>query len=58
VLIALAGVNALVFQLTAARTVSRWDLQVQPPMAAKICGVCSIVLWLGVVAAGRWIAFL
>ena len=58
VLIALAGVNALVFQLTAARTVSRWDVTAEPPAMAKICGVCSIVLWLGVVAAGRWIAFL
>jgi hypothetical protein len=57
VLIALTGVNALVFQVTAFRTMAQWDLHVDTPRGAKIAGFLSIVLWFGVVAAGRWIAF-
>jgi hypothetical protein len=56
-LIALAGVNALVFQMTAFRTLDKWDLNLETPRGAKIAGVLSVVLWFGVVAAGRWIAF-
>jgi hypothetical protein len=56
-LIALAGVNALVFQRTSLRGVAGWDLNVEPPLGAKIAGVLSLLLWFGVVAAGRWIAF-
>jgi hypothetical protein len=57
VLIVLAGVNALVFQVTAFRTLNQWDLNIETPRGAKIAGILSIVLWFGVVAAGRWIAF-
>lgn len=56
-LIALAGLNALVFQVTTARTLDRWDLNIDTPRGAKIAGFLSMVLWFGVVAAGRWIAF-
>jgi hypothetical protein len=56
-LIALAGVNALTFQLTVVRSVGAWDLNVDTPAGAKIAGLLSILLWFGVVAAGRWIAF-
>lgn len=56
-LIVLAGVNALVFQVTAFRAMSQWDLNIDTPRGAKIAGFLSIVLWFGVVAAGRWIAF-
>jgi len=57
VLIVLAGLNAIVFQVTAFRTMGRWDLSVDTPRGAKAAGFLSIVLWFGVVAAGRWIAF-
>jgi hypothetical protein len=57
VLIVLAGVNAFVFQVGAFRTMKNWDLNVDTPRGAKLAGVLSIVLWFGVVAAGRWIAF-
>jgi Family of unknown function (DUF6644) len=56
-LIVLAGVNALVFQMTTFHTLGQWDVNVDTPPGAKISGVLSIALWLGVVAAGRWIAF-
>jgi hypothetical protein len=56
-LIMLAGLNALVFQVTAFRTLGQWDLNTDTPRSAKIAGFLSMVLWFGVVAAGRWIAF-
>jgi hypothetical protein len=57
VLIVLAGLNALVFQLTAYRSVDKWDVNTATPRGAKIAGFCSLVLWFSVVAAGRWIGF-
>jgi hypothetical protein len=56
-LILLAGVNAFVFQITTFRCVDKWDLQTDTPGGAKVAGFCSLVLWFGIVAAGRWIAF-
>jgi len=57
ILIVLAGVNAFVFQITAFRSLEKWDLGADTPRGAKIAGICSLVLWFGIVAAGRWIAF-
>jgi hypothetical protein len=57
VLIVLAGLNAFAFQVTSFRSVEKWDLNVKTPWGAKMAGFCSMVLWFGVVAAGRWIAF-
>jgi len=55
-LILLAGVNALVFEWTY-RSVAKWDEAASTPMGAKLAGLFSILLWFGIVAAGRWIAF-
>jgi hypothetical protein len=56
-LIVLAGLNALFFQVTAFRSLEKWDSSADTPWGAKIAGLCSLVLWFGIVAAGRWIAF-
>jgi len=56
-LLLLAGANALVFHLRSFRRVSAWDGASAPPTGAKFAGVLSILLWLGIVAAGRWIGF-
>jgi len=56
-LILLAGLNAFAFQITAFRSVEKWDLNADTPWGAKVAGFCSLVLWFGIVAAGRWIAF-
>jgi hypothetical protein len=55
-LLVLAGVNALLFHFGAYRYVGRWQ-QGATPFAAKLAGTCSILLWFGIVAMGRWIAF-
>jgi hypothetical protein len=56
-LIFLAGVNALVFHLTVYRRVSRWDYAAVTPAAARTAAALSLLLWVGVIAAGRWIGF-
>jgi hypothetical protein len=56
-LILLAGINALVFQTTVYKTVDKWDLRLRPPIGARLTGVFSLVLWVGVIFAGRWIAY-
>jgi hypothetical protein len=55
-LIALAGVNALFFHFTAYRSVDKWD-KGGTPFGAKFAGAFSILMWFGIVALGRWIAF-
>jgi hypothetical protein len=52
----IAGLNALVFHLTAYRGVSKWE-QGRTPFSAKFAGAFSILLWFGIVAMGRWIAW-
>ena len=56
-LILLAGVNALVFQTTVYKSVDKWDVAPRPPIGARLAGVFSLVLWVGVIFAGRWIAY-
>ena len=58
VMLALAGLNALIFHVTVYRRVGSWDEASVTPVGAKLAGFFSIVLWFGIVAAGRWIAFL
>jgi hypothetical protein len=55
-LLALAGLNMLIFHVTSARTMPRWDRQAAPPLG-KAAAVLSLVLWIAVVAAGRVIGF-
>ncbi len=58
VLILLAGAHALIFHFTARRTIPAWDAKIPPPAAVRIAGLISLLLWTGVVAAGRWIGFI
>jgi hypothetical protein len=53
----LAGVNMAVFHFGAYRHVLEWDEKYPPPRAARLAGVLSIALWMGVIFFGRWIGF-
>lgn len=55
-LIALAGLNMLLFHRFVYNSVESWD-KGQAPTAAKIAGGLSLVFWFAVVTLGRWIAF-
>lgn len=56
-LLVLAGVNALVFHLTIYRSAADWDDASVAPARARIAGWCSLLLWIGIIAAGRSIAY-
>lgn len=56
-LLALAGLNMLLFHSTTYRRVAEWDSLATPPAAAQLAGGMSIVFWVAIVAFGRWIGF-
>jgi hypothetical protein len=56
-LMALAGLNMLVFHFGPYRRVADWDLRLPPPPQARLAGLLSLALWVGVVFMGRWIGF-
>lgn len=57
VLLALAGLNMAVFHFTAYRAVHDWNLTLPTPQAARIAASLSLLFWVSVVVAGRWIGF-
>ena len=54
----LAGLHALAFRFISKKNMPKWDALSSTPIAAKIAGLTSLALWIGVVAAGRWIGFI
>lgn len=56
VLLILLGLNALVFHLTVYRDAPKWEFGAVPARA-RLAGLCSLVLWIGVIAAGRSIPY-
>jgi hypothetical protein len=57
VLLALAGLNTLAFELTAGRTVRQWDTAPSAPRAGRVAAALSLAIWIGVIFAGRFIGF-
>ena len=55
---ALAGINMLVFQLITYRDVARWDRDAAVPLAGKLAGAMSLACWITIVAYARWTAYL
>jgi len=55
-LIVVAGAQALLFQQTLYARVASWNDD-SSPLGARMMGFVSILLWLGIVAAGRFIGF-
>lgn len=56
-LLILALANMLAFHGGVWRTVGRWGEGPATPLAARIAGGLSLAVWIGVICAGRWIAF-
>jgi hypothetical protein len=52
-----AGVNMAVFHLTTFRRVAAWDKNAPTPLAGRVAGAASIVIWVSVILLGRWIGF-
>ena len=57
VLLVLAAINVLVFELTARRTVDRWDRSPSAPPIGKTVAALSLAIWVGVIFMGRMIGF-
>lgn len=57
VLLVLAALNMLVFELRTFRSVAAWDIDKPAPVAARVAGALSLLLWISVVVFGRWIGF-
>jgi hypothetical protein len=56
VCMALAFANMLVFQFITSKSLAGWD-RGAPPVAAKVAGAVSILLWIGVVYFARMTGF-
>lgn len=56
-LMALAGVNMLMFQFIIYRGVAKWDRDASVPLAGKLAGLISLACWIAIVAYGRWTAY-
>ena len=57
VLLVLAGINMLMFELTAGRSVRQWDKDAAAPLAGKTVAAASLVLWIAIIFLGRWVGF-
>ena len=56
-LLALTGINMLVFELTAGRTIHGWDKAPSAPRAGKAVAALSLAMWIGVIFMGRLVGF-
>jgi uncharacterized membrane protein len=56
-LIAVAGLNALIFHRTVGSNMASWDEKTHTPWRARFAGACSLAVWIGVIAMGRGLAY-
>jgi len=56
VCLVLAGLNMAFFHQFGMRDIALWDLG-KPPPRARIAGGASLLLWIIIVGAGRWVGF-
>ena len=56
-LICAAGLNMAMFHALSAKDLPRWENDTRLPLPARLAGGLSILLWVAVVACGRWIGF-
>lgn len=56
-LLVLAFLNMLAFHLVGGRRLAGWDEAERPPLAARLSGAVSLLLWIGVVWFGRHVGF-
>jgi hypothetical protein len=57
ILIGIAGLNMLLFHFIGARDLPKWEGAARPPLRVRLAGGLSLLLWVAVVACGRWIGF-
>jgi hypothetical protein len=57
VLLVLAAINVIVFEVTDGRTIQRWDKAASAPPLGRAIATVSLVVWVAVIVAGRMIGF-
>ena len=57
-LLILAGLNMAVFHRATARGIARWDTASVATTPARFAGASSLLCWIGIMLAGRWIGHL
>ncbi len=57
ILLALVGLNPLIFHTTVYRRVHEWEMLNVSPWRARAAAVASLTLWSGIIVAGRAIAY-
>jgi hypothetical protein len=56
-LLALVAIHALIFRGPVYKSLAEMDKTGQPTGAAKLAAILSLLLWIGLVSAGRWIGY-
>ena len=56
-LMAAAAANMLLFHCVASRDIAMWDALPRTPARARVAGALSLLIWISVIACGRWIGF-
>jgi len=56
-LLAAAGLNMAFFHRNVYRSVSIWDRAPVPPLAARVSGGLSLLLWIAIIAAGHMLPY-
>jgi len=56
-LLLVAGANAAILHTGPWRSVTQWDTAAMPPASVRFAAGLSIVVWIGVVACGRLLAY-
>ncbi|MGR3200366.1 MAG: DUF6644 family protein [Paracoccus sp. (in: a-proteobacteria)] len=57
-LILISGVNILIFHFGIYRSVDAWEQAAVPPWPARVAGALSMISWIGVLVAGRYLAYI
>jgi hypothetical protein len=56
-LMAIAGINVLIFHFVIYRSVASWDKGAAIPRAGKLAGMISLACWIAIVFYGRFTAY-
>jgi hypothetical protein len=52
-----AGINAVIFEVTAKRNILEWDKTPVPPARVRLAGLLSLISWIAVITFGRATAY-
>jgi Family of unknown function (DUF6644) len=58
IMLVLAGLNVLYFHARVSPYLAEWEETPVLPWRPRMVGVVSLVLWFGIIIAGRWTAYL